>query len=153
MYLVLILKKKNTSFYNFSNWEDNSLGHSSNYSNQFDSDITNACNYFQLPKYLNLRANDFFFNLTNIKNKSSYSLYFFKVYAILKACSEEHVFLEVQNLCYFFFINISKFLKFQKYIVKKKMGYLQPSNMEQECLKLLNILNVKNHIDIKKLFH
>ena len=33
------------------------------------------------------------------------------------------------------------------------MGYLQPSNMEQECLKLLNILNVKNHIDIKKLFH
>jgi len=31
------------------------------------------------------------------------------------------------------------------------MGYLQPSNMEQECLKLLNILNVKNHIDIKKI--
>ena len=115
------------------------------FTNIKNDEIVNACVFFNLTKIITDRSNEIFLNLIDKKSKSCYSHDFYKIYSILKACSENKEFIDTQILCAFFCLNFSKFLKFQKYLFNKNMGYLQPSNITQEFHKILNILNVKNY--------
>ena len=119
--------------------------------NNINSEIENACIYFNLTRSIIINSNKIFLNLIKKKFKSSYSHEYYKAYSILKACSENKDFIDTQILCSFFCLNFSKFLKFQKYLLNKNMGYFHPSNISQECHNILNILNVKNYTIKKKI--
>ena len=107
--------------------------------------------FFNLSKSIINKSNNFFFKLIKKKSKSCYSHDFYKTFSILKACSENKEFIDTQNLCSFFCLNFSKFLKFQKYLLNKNMGYFQPTSITQECHNILNILNVKKYTTKKEI--
>ena len=119
--------------------------------NNVNSEIENACIFFNLNKSIINKSNNFFLNLIKKKSKSCYSHDFYKTFSILKACSENKEFIDTQNLCSFFCLNFSKFLKFQKYLLNKNMGYFQPTSITQECHNILNILNVKKYTTKKEI--
>ena len=119
--------------------------------NNVNSEIENACIFFNLSKSIINKSNNFFLNLIKKKSKSCYSHDFYKTFSILKACSENKEFIDTQNLCSFFCLNFSKFLKFQKYLLNKNMGYFQPTSITQECHNILNILNVKKYTTKKEI--
>ena len=119
--------------------------------NKVNTEIENGCVFFNLTKNTIIKSNNIFLNLIKKKSKSCYSHDFFKAYSILKACSENNEFIDTQNVCSFFCLNFTKFLKFQKYILNMKMGYFQPTSITQDCHNILNILNVKNYTTKKKI--
>ena len=126
-------------------WVDNGLFNTFKNHEKINSEIENVCIFLNLTSDVITKSNNIYLEIINKKKKSCYSLDYYKVFSILKACSEENVYIDPLKICGFFNLNYSKFLRFQKYAFIKQIGYFCPSNMSQECHKLLNVLNVKNY--------
>ena len=137
--------------YNKKKCVNDDIYNQTKYIEKTNPDIDNVCTFYQLAKIISTKSNRNYFKMIKQKKKSCYSLNYYKAFSILKTCNEERIYLEPQKICDTFHLNFSKFLKFQKYSLIKKLGYFQPPDILLECAKLLNILDVKNYKTIQLL--